>query len=123
MKPEVIKEGRELGEKATPRPWESYNSKNYPYELGVHVPSAFENIVPGKTICRGMRGVNRQNNSAFIAHACNNYIPALDHIERLTKALEYYAGGNYWTDFECQCGDTKSVSNYANGQVAREALK
>lgn len=80
MKPEVIKTGRELGEKAHKRPWEKQGAKVFRRTFPEFIND--EKII-GYAIFSGYCDEDVE----YIAHACNNYIPALDHIERQNKKI------------------------------------
>ena len=75
---EFIAEARKLGEKATPRPWE--RGRDYTW-----LPCIDPDVVG--IIDLSNSWIVSYENADYIIEACNNYLAALDEIERLREAL------------------------------------
>lgn len=86
LSPEKIKEGRELGEKATPRPWTQ--DKTGEDKDGFATKSVIACVSRGQCLYKeNAGGISPPADLNYIEEACNNYIPALDEIERANKIL------------------------------------
>jgi|GEM_PF-5641598 len=115
-----LERGLELAAKATPWPWEYCKFKDNPDEYGVHCPEADGvdkacGIVNNAlTICRGMTGPNKINNSLYIAEACNNF-PAL--------ARQHMALMERVERLEAVVKTAKEYINYRDSFVAERRLK
>jgi len=81
-------------EAATPGPWEQCQFKDNPNEWGVHCPEADKTVIEdgitnnALTVCRGMDGPNKVNNTNFIALSRSVLPYWLSEAERLRAENE-----------------------------------
>lgn len=123
MNPEQLNAIKERAEKATPGPWLVAPEKCGPEGQGVYESDGFG------CICEVgdpyPRGNNRpQENMEFIAHAREDVPALVAEVERLRKALSYYADEKHYEPYciPIQMGDYASDVTEDTGEIARQTL-
>lgn len=121
MNQEQLNAIKERVAKATPGPWLVAPEKCGPEGQGVYESDGFG------CICEVgdpyPRGNNRpQDNMEFIAHTREDVPLLVSEIERLRKALSYYADEKHYEPYCIPMGDYASDVTEDNGEIARQAL-
>lgn len=121
MNQEQLNVIKQRAENATPGPWLVAPEKCGPEGQGVYESDGFG------CICEVgdpyPRGNNRpQENMVFIANAREDVPALVAEVERLRKALSFYADEKHYEPYCIPMGDYASDVTEDNGEIARQAL-